>query len=271
MIDTRTLFPRPGTLIGMVHLGALPGTPFQRDSLDHVIETAVAEARALRDSGFECLLIENMGDRPYLLREVGPVITGAMTRAALEVRHAVPELPLGVQILAGANHAALAVAHCVGAAFIRVEGFSYASVADEGVIAEADAGPLLRYRRQIGAEGVAVLCDVQKKHSAHALTADLELGELVEGAAFCGADGFVVTGTATGSPTALADLRAAREAAAGRPVLVGSGVTPDQAAELVPLASGLIVGSYIKEGGRWDRPVEEARARELCRAVVAAR
>jgi predicted TIM-barrel enzyme len=118
---------------------------------------------------------------------------------------------------------------------------------------------------------VAVLCDVQKKHSAHTLTADLDMAELVEGAAFCGADGYVVTGTTTGAPTALSDLRAAREAAGDAPVLVGSGVTPDQAQELVRLASGLIVGSYIKQGGRWDLPVDQARAAELCRAVREAR
>ena len=271
MIDTSTLFSAPGTLIGMVHLGALPGTPFQSASLDAVVETAVAEARALRDAGFECLLVENMGDRPYLLREVGPAITSAMTRAVLEVRRAVPELPLGVQILAGANQAALAVAHSAGASFIRAEGFAYSSVADEGLLGEADAGPLLRYRKQLGAEAIAVFCDVQKKHSSHALTADLDLRELIEGAAFCGADGYVVTGTTTGAPTAISDLRAARDAAAGAPVLVGSGVTPEQACELVPLASGLIVGSYIKQGGRWDHPVDPERAAALCRAVREAR
>ncbi len=271
MIDTSKILPFPGTLIGMVHLGALPATPFQSESLDTVIETAVTEARQLVDAGFECLLVENMGDRPYALREVEPHITSAMTRAVLAIRAECPELPIGVQILAGANHAALAVAHTAGAAFIRAEGFAYASVADEGLIADADAAALLRYRRAIGAQGVAVFCDVKKKHSAHALSADLGVGEVVDGSLFCGADGVVITGVSTGAPTDLADLRAAAEAAGEAPVLVGSGVTPSQAAGLVPLARGLIVGSYIKQDGRWDRPVDSARALELCQAVRAAR
>lgn len=271
MIDTESFLPHQGTLIGMLHLGALPGTPFQNDSLDQVIDTAVREARQLADAGFECLMVENMGDRPYALRSVEPHITSAMTRAALAIRSAVPELALGVQVLAGANHAALAVAQASGAAFIRVEGFAYASVADEGLIADADAAALLRYRRAIGAEGVAVFCDVKKKHSSHSLTADLGVGELVDGALFCGADGVVVTGVSTGAPTSVADLEAARSASGDAPVLVGSGVTPEQARALVPLARGLIVGSYIKREGRWDQPVDVQRAAELCAAVKAAR
>lgn len=271
MIDTSNVLQHPGTLIGMVHLGALPATPFQSESLNAVIDTAVSEARQLADAGFECLLLENMGDRPYELRNVGPHIIAAMTRAALAIRAEVPELPLGVQILAGANHAALAVAHATGARFIRAEGFAYASVADEGLIADADAASLLRYRRAIGADSVAVFCDVKKKHSAHAISSDLSVGEVVDGSLFCGADGLVITGTSTGAPTSISDLRAAKEAAAGAPILVGSGVTPEQAGELVQVARGLIVGSYIKQDGRWERPVDPARAAELCRAVRAAR
>ncbi|HIG10769.1 MAG: BtpA/SgcQ family protein [bacterium] len=270
-IDTSALFPERGTLIGMLHLGALPGTPFHHKSLDEIVQTAVHEARLLRDAGFECLMLENMGDRPYLAREVEPQVTSAMTRAALAVRAEVPELPLGLQILAGANHAALAVAHSTGAAFIRAEGFAFASVADEGLLESADAGPLLRYRRSLGAEGVAVFADVQKKHSSHALTADLDLAELTRGTLFCGADGVVITGVTTAAPTALDDLRCAAAGAGPAPVLVGSGVTPEAAADLVPLAAGLIVGSYIKRRGAWDQPVDSERAAEICRAVRAAR
>lgn len=264
------LFSRPGTLVGMVHVGALPGTPAHAAPLGELVEQALADAAALAEAGFEALLVENMHDRPYLRGAVGPEITTAMTRVVLAVRQAHPDLPLGVQILAGANEAALAVALAAGADFIRAEGFVFGAVADEGLLAEAAAGPLLRYRRAIGAEGVAILADVKKKHSSHALTADVSLAETVRAAAFCGADALVVTGVATGEPTALADLREAA-GATELPVLVGSGVTPEQIPELLPTAAGLIVGSYIKENGRWDGPVDPERARRLVEAVHAAR
>lgn len=40
---------------------------------------------------------------------------------------------------------------------------------------DACAGPLLRYRKTIGAQTVKVYADIKKKHSAHAITADVSL------------------------------------------------------------------------------------------------
>ena len=71
---------------------------------------------------------------------------------------------------------------------------------------------LLRYRKQIGAEHIAVWADVKKKHSAHAMTADVSLAETVKAAEFFGADAVIVTGEATGRETSTADLSSARGA-----------------------------------------------------------
>jgi hypothetical protein len=253
----------------MIHVAALPGTPRGGLPVAQIAARAAAEARLLADAGFDALILENMHDVPYLRRRVGPEIVAAMTAAGEAVRAAVP-LPVGFQILAGANRAAVAVAHAVGGRFVRAEGFVFASVADEGVLDEADAGPLLRYRRAIGADAVRVVADVKKKHSAHALTADVDLPESAKAAEFFGADGVVVTGTATGAPTDAAEVAAVR-AAVRVPVLVGSGVTPAGAAALLELADALIVGSWYKEGGHWAAPPDPARVRELVRAVEAAR
>src|SRR6185295_16139764 len=148
---------------------------------------------------FGALMIENMHDRPYAKRAVGPEIVAAMTAVGRAVRAAV-ELPLGVQVLAGANREALAVAQACGAAFIRAEGFVFAHVADEGMI-ESGAAELLRYRRHIGAEHVRIFVDIKKKHAAHAITADVSIAETARAAEFFLADGVVVTGAATGETT----------------------------------------------------------------------
>lgn len=260
---------RDKALVGMVHVGALPGTPRAGRPIAALAGQAVEEAVLLADAGFDAILLENMHDVPYLRRNVGPEIIAAMTRIGQAVKDRV-SIPLGIQILAGANHAALGVAHAIGARFIRAEGFVYASVADEGVLDEADAGPLLRYRRAIGAGEIAILADVKKKHSAHALTADVDLGETVRSAEFFGADGVVITGSATGRAVEYDDLRAARQAAKG-PVIVGSGVSPDSIAFLFAHANAVIVGSWYKRAGRWDQPPDAARVRELVQAVRSAR
>jgi membrane complex biogenesis BtpA family protein len=255
----RECFGAPRALIGMLHLGALPGTPAACHSIETVIKQALAEARIYRDAGFTALGIENMHDRPYLKGGVGPEITAAMTVIAHEVRRET-DLPLGVQVLAGANCAALAVAHASGADFVRVEGFVYAHVADEGVI-ESCAGELLRYRRAIGAERVLVFADVKKKHSAHAITADVSIVETARAAELFLADGVVVSGAATGEPASPEEVRDVAHASR-IPVLVGSGLTPANLPQF-SRAQGFIVGSSVKEGGIWHNRLDPDAVRAV--------
>ncbi len=246
----------------MLHAGAMPGTPHATDPVEQLVDRAVAEARIYRDSGFTGLLLENMHDRPYLNGSVGPEVVAVMTAVAREVRRAVA-LPLGVQVLAAANHEALAVALASGADFVRVEGFAFAHVADEGLI-QACAGPLLRYRRAVGAERVRVYADIKKKHSSHAITGDVSLAETARAAEFFSADGVIVTGAATGAPCLPDDLEAVADDVR-IPVLVGSGLTADTLARYAR-ARGFIVGSSVKHGGLWSNALDSAAAAALARA-----
>ena len=217
-------------------------------------------------TGVDALAIENMHDTPYLRGSVGPEITAAMTAVGRAVKQAAP-LPCGVQVLAGANREALAVAAAAGLDFVRVEGFVFAHVGDEG-LHESCAGALLRYRRQIGAEHVLVFADIKKKHSSHALTADVNLAETARAAAFFRADGLVVTGEATGRATDAGDLQAVR-AATDLPVLVGSGVTGDNLGSYAAVADALIVGSHFKRDGRWENEVDPDRVARFMEKMVA--
>lgn len=246
----------------MVHVGALPGSPGHALSIDELCERAAREAAILAGAGFDAVLIENMNDTPYVRRRVGPEVVAAMTRIGVAVRTAVPRLPIGVQILAGANHDALAVAQAIGGAFIRAEGFVFASVADEGLLDEADAGPLLRHRRRVGADDIAVWADIKKKHSSHAITADVSIGETASAAEFARADAIIVTGAATGRAASAADIDDARSATR-LPVVVGSGATPQSLPDLLRQADGVIVGSWIKVNGDWRNEVDPDRARRF--------
>jgi len=261
----QTLFGVPRALIGVIHVGALPGTPENSQSVAAIAEAAVAEARVYATAGFHGLTIENTHDRPYLKSAAGPEIGTAMAVIGAEVRRAVP-LPLGVQVLAGANMWAMAVAHACGAGFIRVEGFVFAHVADEGLI-ESSAGALLRYRRAIGAGGVRVFADIKKKHSAHAITADVDIVETAKAAEFFRADGVVVSGISTGQPADAEEVRAVR-GAVSIPTLIGSGITPENIAQYAA-ADAFIVGSSVKCGGLWSNPLEPERCAAVARAFRA--
>lgn len=254
---------RPRALIGMVHVGALPGSPAHATPTPLLAMQAAAEAKVLAESGFDAVIIENMHDRPYVHGRQGPEIVAAMTRVADEVASAI-SVPFGVQVLSGGEREAIAVALAAEAHFIRCENFVYSHVADEGLLAEAAAGPLLRYRRAIGADHVRVMCDIKKKHASHALTADLTIEDCAHAAEFCGADGVIVTGGFTGRPADPEEVRRVR-GAVRVPVWVGSGADPAQLGTLFAHADAVIVGSWLKEGGVWSNPVDRKR----CDALVA--
>lgn len=258
----RDLFGVGRALIGMIHVGALPGTPRAHHDLDALVSSAVAEARDWLNAGFHALMIENMHDRPYLNRTVGPEVTAAMTAIGREVRREV-RLPLGVQVLAGANREALAVALACGASFVRCEGFVFAHVADEGIM-NADAGELLRYRRAIGADTVRIFADIKKKHSAHAITSDVDIATVARAAQFALADGVVVTGAATAEPADPLVVEKVR-ASVAIPVFVGSGLMPETLREHTA-ADGFIIGSAAKREGVWWNPVDPARAADFVTA-----
>ena len=243
-------------LIGMVHLRALPGTPRHEHSMQEIEEAALREAMILADAGFDAILLENMHDLPYLNRNVGPEIVAAMTRVATVIRSAV-DCPVGIQVLAGANQAALSIAHCCGLEFIRVEGFVHAHVADEGLM-NADAAELLRERRRLGAEDVAIIADICKKHASHAITADLSLSDHAKAAEFCGADAVIITGKSTGEAVDTEDLNEVREACR-LPVLVGSGATAASIPSLLQESHGVIIGSDLKIDGQWDNELDPQR------------
>lgn len=257
------VFSEPKPLIGMIHVQALPGTPKSHLSVKEIAVQAVKEAQVLSEAGMQAIMLENMHDIPYLNREVGPEIVSAMTRVAAEVR-AVTDLPLGLQILAGANQAALSVAQAAELQFIRAEGFVFGHMADEGLL-ESDAGELLRFRKHIGAEHIQIFTDIKKKHSSHAMTADVSIQDTVEAAAFFLSDAVIITGTHTAKPVKQQELSEVY-ASANLPVLVGSGVTPEGLPLIWEHADAFIVGSYFKRDGHWQNEPDRQRIDVLIQA-----
>jgi len=247
----------------MIHVGALPGTPASGLTLKAIEVQAMDDARIYREAGVHGLMLENMHDTPYLRGRVGPEIVAAMAIIARAVKDA-SRLPCGVQILAAANTEAMAVAHAAGLDFIRAEGFAFAHVADEGVI-QSSAAELLRYRRRIGAESVQVWADVKKKHSAHAITADVGIGETAHAVEFLRGDAVIVTGAVTGAAPQRADVLEVKRKTR-LPVYLGSGVTAANLKEFFRAADGFIVGSEFKAGGHWSHAVEPARVEKFMRA-----
>jgi membrane complex biogenesis BtpA family protein len=252
-------------LIGMVHVLPLPGSPRWHGSMEHLAAAALADARALVEHGMDALLVENYGDAPFAPGRVEPATVAALAVVAGEIRRALPQTPLGINVLKNDARAALAVACAVGARFIRVNVHAGAVVADQGLV-QSDAYHTLRDRRLLGAD-IAIFADVGGKHAVP--LAPVDLAQHARDLTHRGlADGLVVSGQATGAATPLADLKRVRSAVPDVPLLVGSGVTPETAAELLSIADGLIVGTALKRDGNVSAPVDPERVRRLVASVA---
>jgi membrane complex biogenesis BtpA family protein len=255
------------SLLGVIHLPPLPGSPRHAEPLGAIAEAAARDARALADAGFDGVVVENFGDAPFEPGAVPPITIAALTRCALGTRAAAPGLALGINVLRNDALAALAVAVAADAQFIRVNVHIGARVTDQGIV-EGRAHETLRVRRALGAEHVQIFCDVDVKHSAPLGARPLaeEAHDLVERAA---ADAVLVTGTGTGRSADRAQIEEAA-AATRAPVLVASGVT-EATLDDVARAHGVIVGSCLRADGRAGGPVDPARAAAFARAFRARR
>jgi membrane complex biogenesis BtpA family protein len=263
--DIVRLFGRRGALVGMLHLRPLPGAPRYRaeEGMDAVLEQALSEARMLEDAGFDGIIIENGWDIPFVKPDkVGPETVAALTTVTDRVNQAI-DLPVGVNCLANAVEASIAVAAATGAAFVRANQWVNAYVANEGLI-EGRAGMVTRYRHAIGADHVTVWADVQVKLGSHALTADRSLAEQARDADWFDADALIVTGSRLADPPLIEDLNTVR-AATTLPVVAGSGVRPGNLADILRCADAVIVGSALKEGDVWHGAMSKDAVLELAR------
>jgi hypothetical protein len=253
---------RDRVLIGMLHLLPLPGTPdYAGGGIAPILARALADADAYVAAGFDGLMVENHGDVPFLKPDrIGPETAAHMAVVAERVR-AVAGLPIGINVLANAAIHALAVAAASGAAFVRVNQWANAYVANEGIL-EGQAAEALRYRSALRADDVRIFADAHVKHGAHAIVQDRPIEELVRDVEFFSADAVIATGQRTGNVPDLAYVRLIRNAT-GLPLLVGSGATDETAAGLLSVADGIIVGSAVKDGGVWWNAVDKTRAQRF--------
>lgn len=252
-----------GRLIGMVHLGPLPGSPRYDGDLDRVVEAAREDARRLAAAGFDALIVENLGDAPFFADDVPKATVAAMTRAVGAVIETA-RLPVGVNVLRNDALAALAVAAAAAGAFVRVNVLSGTMYTDQGPIT-GKAAEVARLRAAI-APNVRILADVFVKHATPppGLTVEQAALDLWERA---GADGIVVSGAATGRPLDRSRLEAVHAAVPAAPLYAGSGVDAGTVAGLLRVCAGVIVGTAIKVGGATAAPVDPVRAEDLVRAA----
>lgn len=230
----------------MIALRALPGAPHYDGNDEKILHQALSDLDLYQSANVDAIVLENSHDLPYIKPPLPAKAQSLVQQIGKEIRKRFPG-PIGIQMLEAANSSALEIANHCELDFLRVEGYVFAHVGGAGLI-EGCAGELLRLRRELGCEHIQVFADVKKKHCSHALTADLDITDVVRQSEFFLVDGVVVTGPRTGEAANLEELRRI-QSVARVPIAIGSGLTPDNISDYLPLADAFIVGSTLRENG----------------------
>lgn len=254
----------PKPLIGMVHLLPLPGSPRWNGSMQQVLDAALSDARALTDGAMDGIIVENFGDAPFHPDHVPAETLAAMTAVMVEIRRAT-SVPVGVNVLRNDAAAAMAICAATGGAFIRVNVHTGALLTDQGWIT-GSAHETVRLRARLGSTA-AIFADVFVKHAVPPPGIDIE--DAARDTWERGhADALIVSGAATGAPTSAADVQRVKAAVPDALVLIGSGLTAENAVTLLQSADGAIVGSSLKVDGRAESRVSLDRVQRLVAAVA---
>ena len=267
MGNFQAVFGATRPVIGMVHLGALPGAPLfdAAAGLAGLVDGARKDLRALQAAGFDAVMFGNENDRPYEFK-VDPASTATM---AMVIGALKPEItvPFGVNVLWDPM-ATVALAAATGAAFVR-EIFTGTYASDMGPWTP-DAGAALRYRGRLGRADLAMLYNVSAEF-ADSLDRR-SLPDRARSAVFSSIpDAVLVSGAITGEAAAMSDIEAVKKVLPTTPVLANTGVRHDTIADILRIADGCVVGSALKYDGHTWNAVDPDRAKDFMDRARAAR
>jgi len=249
-------------VVAMLHFPGLPGRPLHDFSAGQgkALDSLGRDLAILQEAGVDGVLFCNEADYPYQLK-VGPEIPSAMAATIGMLRRDV-RVPFGVNILWDAI-ASLALARATGASFIR-EVLTGVYESDLGMI-EPKIGEIAGYRTMIGAADVALFDNILPEFAS--AIGSRGVAERARGAAFLGMDAVLISGPAAGVSFAMSDLRTAKEAIPGTPVIANTGVRADRIEEIFAVADGAIVGTSLKVDGVTWNAVDHDRAMRLMDAA----
>lgn len=267
MTRFQTLFSTRKPVIGMVHIGALPGSPLHdaKAGLEGLVTAARSDLAALQDAGFDAVMFGNENDRPYEF-DVDTASTATMAFVIGQLCREI-SVPFGVNVLWDPM-STVALAAATGASFCR-EIFTGTYASDMGLWTP-DAGKAMRYRDRLGRSDLAMLYNVSAEF-ADSLDRR-SLPDRARSAVFSSIpDAVLVSGAITGEAARMEDLEAVKAVLPDVPVMANTGVKHDTVADVLKIADGCIVGSALKVDGDTWKAIDPERARDFMDRVRKAR
>lgn len=263
MQNHKHTFQTDKPIIGCVHLIALPGTPHYDKTVSFAeqVERVQREIIALQNAGFDAIVFANEGDRPYLSR-VGPEIIAAYTRIVSQALDVI-KIPYGCGVLVD-PYAAISIAKAIDATFIR----SYVSgvYADMCGLTIYEPGKIMRFKKSIDADNVNIYCYCDA-HGGTSLDTRSQLDMADTAFSVLGPAGVLVPGQHAGLAPDFREVEEIKTRFSDKPVMIASGVTPDNIKEALRISDGMVVGTFIKKDGILWNEVDPERAKRFIDAV----
>lgn len=245
-------------VIALVHLKPMPGTPFyQEGDMQRSIDKALRDVEALVEGGADgCLLqtverVYPLGDEADYARVAGMAAVASAVRAI-----APPSFKIGVQIMWNGIRPSLAVAKTCGGDFVRCAAFVGASESPYGVL-QGDPLTVLTYRRQIGADDVGLVAEVNGMHYQwHG--PEKSTAEIARMAANSGAEAVEIAHADEQRNQEL--VREIKAAHPNLPVMLGGHTKHENAKRRLADADGAFVGTCL-ESGAWGSNIDVAKVK----------
>jgi membrane complex biogenesis BtpA family protein len=251
-------------VIAMVHFPPLPGAPRYdaKGGIARIIDSAAADIENLQAGGIDAVMFGNEGDRPYVLKAT-PESLATMAAAIGALKPAI-KVPFGVDYLWDPV-ATVALGVATGAGFGR-EIMTGVYDSDMGLW-QPDCAGALRLRHNLARDDFKLMYNVNAEFASPVGSRDI--ASRAKSAVFSSlADVILVSGPMTGEAAETSDLTAVKRVLPGTPVFANTGVNVDNVKDILAIADGCIVGTYLKVGGNTWNPVDGERVRRLMDAVA---
>lgn len=248
MLWTTKLFGVKKPIIAMLHLDPLPGDPRWRygDTMESVVQHALADLKALQDGGVDGILISNEFSLPYQ-RHMNFVTPAAMAYVVGRLREHI-RVPFGVDCISD-GEATIELAAAVGAAFVRGT-FCGVYVGDGGFY-NNDFSALLRRKAALHLDNLKMLYFINPESDRNLDTRPLV--DIAKSTIFkAHPDGLCISANAAGQDVDDALIESVKQANPEVVVLCNTGCRPDTITRKLRCGDAAVVGTYFKEGGKLE-------------------
>ena len=267
MKNFKKIFKNDKSVIAMIHLPALPGSPLYdpKLGLNYIIESAQRDLEALQDADVDAVLFGNENDRPYELK-VNTASSATMSYVIGFLKEKI-KVPFGVNVLWDPI-STIAVAAATGAQFVR-EIFTGVYASDMGLWIP-DAAKASRYKKSLDRNDLLMFYNVSAEF-AYSLD-QRSLADRSRSVVFSSIpDAVLVSGQITGEAAKIDDLESVKKILPNTPVLANTGVKLETVTNILKIVDGVIVGSSLKVDGDTWKPVDPKRALDFMNKVKSIR